>query len=652
MSYKALYRKYRSQNFDELVGQEAIVKTLLNALKKGKISHAYLFSGPRGTGKTSVARLFAKALNCAEGVGHICNRCQSCLAISENKHPDVIEIDAASNSGVDEIRNLIEKVKYSPIEGQYKIYIIDEVHMMTTSAFNALLKTLEEPPANVIFILATTEPHKVLPTILSRCQRYDFSKVDDKSLAERLKEILDTENVSYTEDALDLIISLCDGGVRDALSLLDQAIAYCGNKITRTDIEDIFGIVSIEEVCNLILSIYKGEIKEVLEKINYLIEHGSDIRRLTSDFLEVCKDIIIYNKIEDDSFLVKTNKEQILKLCDLISSDDANKMIDILLKTQSEFKVVNNIRSLLEVTILKLTLVKNDSKDKVTKEITKEVVNQEEPTPVNNVKEEVVSEPVVIKTPVIEKDVTKEEVVVPQVNVIKEEQIIKPIEEPIQQNNKEETSEVINEVKAEQVKITPSYVKEEVLPKQTTQPVYEKPKPIDKKEDSILESDELPPFMKDEPHVTHQVVLPPVKSIEVEQAGEQNELDDDTIIKLMATGDKQAKTNLINNWKKLQDYLLGSEYSAFASLLRDAKPFILTKDILVVQLDFDHLVRKVNIKNNQKHLQTLIQKINGYKVRVYGINRRRAVELYGRFQSLYQVGKLPKPETIHIDFKF
>ena len=653
MAYKALYRTYRPTTFKEVAGQAHIVKTLKNALACNKIAHAYLFCGPRGTGKTTMAKLLAKALNCEEGMGHQCNHCSNCIAINEGSHPDVIEIDAASNNGVEDVRDIIERVKYSPIKGKYKVYIIDEVHMMSPNAFNALLKTLEEPPANVIFILATTEPHKVLPTILSRCQRYDFSKVDDKSLAERLKEILDTENVSYTEDALDLIISLCDGGVRDALSLLDQAIAYCGNKITRTDIEDIFGIVSIEEVCNLILSIYKGEIKEVLEKINYLIEHGSDIRRLTSDFLEVCKDIIIYNKIEDDSFLVKTNKEQILKLCDLISSDDANKMIDILLKTQSEFKVVNNIRSLLEVTILKLTLVRNDSKDKVNKEITKEVVKQEEPTPVNNVKEEVVSEPIVIKTPVIEKDVTKEEVVVPQVNVIKEEQIIKPIEEPIQQNNKEETSKVINEVKAEQVKITPSYVKEEVLPKQTTQPVYEQSKPIDKKEDSILESDELPPFMKDEPHVTpHPVVLPPVKSIEVEQAGDQNELDDDTIIKLMATGDKQAKTNLINNWKKLQDYLLGSEYSAFASLLRDAKPFILTKDILVVQLDFDHLVRKVNIKNNQKHLQTLIQKLNGYKVRVYGINRRRAVELYGRFQSLYQVGKLPRPETIHIDFKF
>ena len=258
MAYKALYRTYRPTTFKEVAGQAHIVKTLKNALACNKIAHAYLFCGPRGTGKTTMAKLLAKALNCEEGMGHQCNHCSNCIAINEGSHPDVIEIDAASNNGVEDVRDIIERVKYSPIKGKYKVYIIDEVHMMSPNAFNALLKTLEEPPANVIFILATTEPHKVLPTILSRCQRYDFSKVDDKSLAERLKEILETENVSYTEDALDLIISLCDGGVRDALSLLDQAIAYCGNKITRTDIEDIFGIVSIEEVCNLILSIYKG----------------------------------------------------------------------------------------------------------------------------------------------------------------------------------------------------------------------------------------------------------------------------------------------------------------------------------------------------------------------------------------------------------
>ena len=191
MAYKALYRTYRPQTFEEVAGQKHIIKTLKNALATNKIAHAYLFCGPRGTGKTTMAKLFAKALNCEEGIGHQCNHCSNCIEVTEGSHPDVIEIDAASNNGVEQVRDLIDKVNYLPIKGRYKVYIIDEVHMMTTSAFNALLKTIEEPPAHVIFILATTEPHNIIPTILSRCQRYDFSKVSDGDIEERMATVLD-----------------------------------------------------------------------------------------------------------------------------------------------------------------------------------------------------------------------------------------------------------------------------------------------------------------------------------------------------------------------------------------------------------------------------------------------------------------------------
>ena len=242
VAYKALYRTYRPSNFDEVAGQEHIVKTLKNALSTSKLAHAYLFAGPRGTGKTTMAKILAKALNCDEGFGHICNECKNCLAINDGSHPDVLELDAASNNGVDEIRELIDKVKYGTILGRYKVYIIDEVHMLSTGAFNALLKTLEEPPEHVIFILATTEPHKILPTILSRCQRYDFNKLSDADIHGRLKEVLMHEGIAYSEEAVKIIVSLADGGMRDALSMLDQVLAYSNNRLEVKDILDIFAL--------------------------------------------------------------------------------------------------------------------------------------------------------------------------------------------------------------------------------------------------------------------------------------------------------------------------------------------------------------------------------------------------------------------------
>ena len=402
MSYKALYRTYRPMTFDEVAGQKHIVQTLKNALRENKIAHAYLFCGPRGTGKTTMARIFAKALNCENEFGNPCNHCENCVAITEGRHPDVIEIDAASNRGIDDIRDLVSKVKYSPILGRYKVYIIDEVHMMTNEAFNALLKTLEEPPENVVFILATTEPYKLMPTILSRCQRYDFTKVSDGDIYNRLFDILQNENIQIEEDALTMLVSLADGGVRDALSMLDQAIAYCGNNITLKAIQDLYGLSSKQEKIDLLMYANNKDFLKLSNAIKQLVENGVDIKRLTNELLEVLKDLLIYQTTKDASLLKKLTVTD----CEYLALDNKkiNAWIDILLNANSQYRLVNNITSLFEITMLKLSSYEEVKPVETIKIVEKVVETKPEP-----VKEEI--KPTPVATPIEETKPNNEEVI-------------------------------------------------------------------------------------------------------------------------------------------------------------------------------------------------------------------------------------------------
>ena len=293
--YQALYRKYRSQTFSQLVGQEVVAKTLKQAVEQEKISHAYLFSGPRGTGKTSVAKIFAKAMNCPNQVdGEPCNNCYICQAVTEGSLEDVIEMDAASNNGVDEIREIRDKSTYAPSLARYKVYIIDEVHMLSTGAFNALLKTLEEPTQNVVFILATTELHKIPATILSRVQRFEFKSIRTQDITAHIHHILEKENISSEPDAVEIIARRAEGGMRDALSILDQALSLTqGNELTTAISEEITGTISLSALDDYVAALSQQDVSKALDSLNLLFENGKSMTRFVTDLLQYLRDLLV-----------------------------------------------------------------------------------------------------------------------------------------------------------------------------------------------------------------------------------------------------------------------------------------------------------------------------------------------------------------------
>ena len=374
--YQSLYRKYRPSSFEEVIGQKVIVQTLKNSIKDNRISHAYLFTGPRGTGKTSIAKILAKTINCSNLKDLLpCNECSSCIQINNKQSIDIIEIDAASNNGVDEIREINNKVNLVPSVGKYKVYIIDEVHMLTTGAFNALLKTLEEPPAHIIFILATTEPHKIPATILSRCQRFDFKKLNKIEIVERIKQITNLEKISINEEATNEIANLSDGGMRDALSMLDQAIAYAEDEITIEDIHEINGTITKFEIASLVEKIANNEINEIFKSIDAFDLKGKDFVKLTEEMISFFRDLllnmVVPNYFENSNYDVEIYDN----ICKNLNKNKLLTYIEEFNSTIPSMKNSNNPKIIFELLIIKITDIKQEVRnEKVVENVEKEVV--------------------------------------------------------------------------------------------------------------------------------------------------------------------------------------------------------------------------------------------------------------------------------------
>lgn len=606
MSYKALYRSYRPQTFGEVAGQEHIVTTLKNAIKENRISHAYLFAGPRGTGKTTVAKLLAKALNCT-GENPPCDQCPNCKAITVGEHPDVIEIDAASNNGVDEVRDLIDKVKYAPINGKYKVYIIDEVHMMSTGAFNALLKTLEEPPAHIVFVLATTEPHKILPTIISRCQRFDFKKVENHDIISRLEYVLKSENKKYELPALESVAKLAEGGMRDALSILEQCLAY-NNELTVESVNMVYGLLSMDNKISFIKQLLSKDIKGVLTSLDNMLSGSIDIKRLTFDLVDVLKDIIIYKNTQDVSILFVLTQQDVDNLAPYILVEEAFEIIDILIEASSHYSQSLDANTYFELAMLKIcNRIKEENKLAIDNSKAIEQVN------ILPVKDTAKAIPVVEETDSLPEEVIEDEII--------EEELNKGVIE----YDPEIEESIPEELKAKADDITETVVPEEVA-EGTLETV-------------ISNSDVSLPVGED---ISQEID----ENIIVNKSPENIEVSFSDILNILVQADRRVLNDIKEKWTVIARYRFNLNTAKFASMLCDGKPVAAAPGGIIVAFEHQPNVNEVNETQKLLSVKEFLKEVLGENYDFIAIKNSLWPDMRSKYIDMNRAGTLPAPEPI------
>lgn len=575
MSYQVLYRTYRPSKFDEVVGQEYIVKILKNTIKNKRIAHAYLFAGPRGTGKTTIAKLFAKAINCEDFNEEACDNCPSCLAFKENNHPDIIELDAASNNSVDDIREIIEQVPYSPIVGKYKVYIIDEVHMLSSSAFNALLKTLEEPPAHVVFILATTDPQKIIPTVLSRCQRYNFSKISNLNMEKKMVEILNKEHLQYEDKALDEVAMLAEGGMRDALSILEQILSYNNDGIFLEDVQRIFGLSTKEEKVELLIKIH-NDLTGSINLLRQMYDSGIDPKRLCVDLLEIIKESLIYSDDQNETLLNKLSKFDCMNILDVVSVTDLLSDITYLEEALNKARSNQSFLTYLELAEVKMggNSSKHTIKNKpaITQTVTRTVA--EEPKVEAIVAEEVKEKPqVVVEEPVVEQTITEDIPNGHESSGLESDAPIETSEAPV---------------------ITPEPIMETLVQ--------------DLSEGTNINSG-------------------------LETDGLESSVDIEYLAALLLTANKNEKVSDSIIYNRLEMYKLDPDKRKFYELLRNTDLFASGKDVIIVtgpKLYIDN----INASENRNELYRFFMEEFGLDKVIYGVENDKCAELISIYKSL------------------